>query len=228
MCEDPEAVVGQSISQLRSSLSLKHAIYRQQVSSSAFGIISIIIIRSDPAVADTRTGSTETPLECWPEPTDNGPVRAGLLQKHNASYRSVRLCYITCNGLKRPCPVPLSREGESARRYCPGQQQSWGFVGHSHSTNTHTYTHASDGQSALTQDAPLTKAVQSVLDSLSIYELLSSLQVATEKEKRENSELFLGKIRYPAERSLFMVCRFMAATSCLPHGLLPSLQSSNP
>lgn len=140
MCEDPEAVVGQSISQLRSSLSLKHAIYRQQVPSSAFGIISIIIIRSDPAVADTRTGLTETPLECWPEPTDNGPVRAGLLQKHNASYRSVRLCYITCNGLKRPCPVPLSREGESARRYCPGQQQSWGFVGHSHSTNTHTHT----------------------------------------------------------------------------------------
>lgn len=92
----------------------------------------------------------------------------------------------------------------------------------------HTHTHASDGQSALTQDAPLTKAVQSVLDSLSIYELLSSLQVATEKEKRENSELFLGKIRYPAGRSLFMVCRFMAATSCPPHGLLPSLQSSNP
>lgn len=199
MCEDPEAVVGQSISQLRSSLSLKHAIYRQQVSSSAFGIISIIIIRSDPAVADTRTGSTETPLECWPEPTDNGPVRAGLLQKHNASYRSVRLCYITCNGLKRPCPVPLSREGESARRYCPGQQQSWGFVGHSHSTNTHThtYTHASDGQSALTQDAPLTKAVQSVLDSLSIYELLSSLQVATEKEKKGKLRVVPGQDTVP-------------------------------
>lgn len=228
MCEDPEAVVGQSISQLRSSLSLKHAIYRQQVSSSAFGIISIIIIRSDPAVADTRTGSTETPLECWPEPTDNGPVRAGLLQKHNASYRSVRLCYL--HYVQRPqtslsCTTVARRRVSSPLLSRPTTVVGvrWALPQHQY-----THTHTSDGQSALTQDAPLTKAVQSVLDSLSIYELLSSLQVATEKEKRENSELFLGKIRYPAGRSLFMVCRFMAATSCPPHGLLPSLQSSNP